>query len=117
GSGSMALYREGAMLRVAIEPPTKDVRFTPSVDRMLDTAANTMGADLLAIVLTGMGGDGGRGVKTVKAKGGRIIAESSDTAIIFGMPQEAIATGAVDEILPLGRIPEAIERFARRQGG
>ena len=42
----------------------------------------------LAAVLTGMGGDGGKGVRLVKARGGRVIAESADTAVIFGMPQE-----------------------------
>jgi two-component system chemotaxis response regulator CheB len=61
-----------------------------------------------------MGGDGARGVRAVKARGGRVVAEAQETAVIFGMPGEAIAAGA-DEVLPLGRIPEAIERFARRQ--
>ena len=116
GSGSIALRREGPLLRVAIEPPDDNVRYTPSVDRMLESAAEAMGADVLAVVLTGMGGDGGKGVRLVKRRGGKVIAESSETAVIFGMPQEAIATGAVDEVLPLGKIGEAIERFARRGG-
>jgi two-component system chemotaxis response regulator CheB len=114
GSGSLALYREDDTLRVSIEPPARNVRFTPSVDRMLETAAQAMGEDLLGVVLTGMGGDGGRGVRVVKSRGGRVVAEAADTAVIFGMPNEAIATGSVDEVLPLGRIAEAIERFARR---
>ena len=117
GSGSMALRREGGQVRVSIEPPDDNARYTPSVDRMLETAAEVAGPDVLAIILTGMGGDGGKGVRVVKRRGGRVIAESSETAVIFGMPQEAIATGAVDEVLPLGRIAEAIERFARRTPG
>jgi chemotaxis response regulator CheB len=53
-------------------------------------------------------------VRALKAAGGRVIAEAPETAVIFGMPQEAISTGAVDEILPLPQMPEAIERFVRR---
>ena len=115
GSGSMALRREGSSLRVSIESPDANARYTPSVDRMMETAAECMGPDLLAVVLTGMGGDGGKGVRVVKARGGRVVAEAQETAVIFGMPQEAIASGSVDEILPLHRMCDAIERFARRK--
>jgi two-component system chemotaxis response regulator CheB len=80
---------------------------------MLESAAQVMGAAVLGAILTGMGGDGGRGVRAVKAAGGRVLAEAQETAVIFGMPSEAIATGSVDEVLPLGKIAEAIERFAR----
>jgi two-component system chemotaxis response regulator CheB len=115
GSGSLALKREGTTLRVEIIPPQPDDRYVPSVDRMLATAAAAMGGDMLGIVLTGMGGDGGRGVKAVKAAGGRNLAEAPETAVIFGMPQEAIATGAVDEVVALPNIPDAIARFAMKK--
>ena len=62
-----------------------------------------------------MGGDGGRGIKSVKAAGGRTFAEAPETAVIFGMPQEAIATGAVDDVVPLGSLPERIARFAQKK--
>ena len=117
GSGSIALRRDGVSVRVTIDPPDPAVRYCPSVDRMFETASETMNDSVLAVVLTGMGDDGVRGVKKVKARGGRAIAEAAETAVIFGMPQEAIATGAVDEVLPLGKIAEAIERFARRTPG
>ena len=57
-----------------------------------------------------MGGDGGRGAKAVKAAQGMVIAEAPETAVIFGMPQEAIKTGAVDQILPMEAIYNAIEK-------
>jgi two-component system, chemotaxis family, protein-glutamate methylesterase/glutaminase len=81
---------------------------------MLATAATAMGSDLLGIVLTGMGGDGGRGVRAIRAAGGRTIAEAPETAVIFGMPQEAISSGAVDDVVPLGGMVDAITRFAKR---
>ena len=94
-------------LKVDITPQQPDDRYVPSVDRMLASAAEAMRSDLCAIVLTGMGGDGGRGIKAVKAAGGRTVAEAPETAVIFGMPQEAIATGAVDDVIALGNIARA----------
>ena len=84
-------------------------RYTPSVDRLFESAAKNFGSDLLAVVLTGMGDDGRNGAIAVKRSGGRVIAESEETAVIFGMPQQAIRSGSVDLILPLGEIPTAIQ--------
>jgi two-component system chemotaxis response regulator CheB len=58
-----------------------------------------------------MGDDGADSIPTIHERGARTIAESSETAIIFGMPAEAIRTGAVDEVLPLSAIPSAIRRI------
>jgi two-component system chemotaxis response regulator CheB len=115
GGASLELVCQDDAVRAHIEPAGPQDRFVPSVDRLFTSAASVCGADLLAIVLTGMGGDGGQGVRAVKGAGGRVIAEAAETAIIFGMPQEAIATGSVDEVLPLSRIPQAIAKFASRK--
>ncbi len=114
GSSSLTVRREGMQLKVDLVPPTPDDRFVPSVDRMLESVARAMGPDALAVILTGMGGDGGRGVRAIKGAGGRVIAESPESAVIAGMPQEAIATGSVDEVLAMGQVGDAITRFARR---
>lgn len=116
GSGSLVLRprdKDGC-LRVDIVAPEPSDRFVPSVDRMLESAARSMGPDALAVVLTGMGGDGGRGVRAIKAAGGKAYAESQESAVIFGMPEEAIRTGVVDQVLPLGQMADAIARFARK---
>jgi two-component system chemotaxis response regulator CheB len=84
-------------------------RYTPSVDRLFASAAKLFGADLQAVVLTGMGDDGCAGAVAVKRCGGQVIAESRETAVIFGMPQQAIESGAVGRILPLHEIPTAIQ--------
>lgn len=114
GSGSMLFCRDGGQLRVEIGAPAPEDRFVPSVDKMFTSASQVMGAELIACVLTGMGGDGGRGVRSVKQAGGRVLAEAPETAVIFGMPQEAISSGAVDEIVPLGQMAAHIARFVRR---
>ena len=82
--------------------------YTPSVDRLFVTAARLAGARLLAVLLTGMGDDGKAGMREVKARGGRTIAESEETAVVYGMPGEAARAGLVDRILPLPAIAGAI---------
>ncbi len=84
-------------------------KYSPSVDRLFESAAKHFGADLLAVVLTGMGDDGRRGAEAVKRAGGTVIAESEESAVIFGMPQQVIRSGFVDRVLPLGQIPTAIQ--------
>jgi two-component system chemotaxis response regulator CheB len=64
----------------------------------------------IAVVLTGMGNDGAKGAQTLKAAGGHVIAQDELTSVIFGMPSEAIRSGAVDEVKPLGSICNAIEQ-------
>ncbi len=83
-------------------------KYAPSVDRLFVSAAKQYGDALTAVVLTGMGDDGRLGVLAVKHAGGTVFAESEETAAIFGMPQQAIRTGAVDRILPLGAIGSAL---------
>jgi len=84
-------------------------RCSPSVDRLFESSAKAFGEELLAVVLTGMGDDGRRGVIAVKECGGYVIAESEQTAVIHGMPQQAIRTGAVDQVLPLHEMAAAIQ--------
>ncbi len=117
GSGSMVVEsRPGGSVGVRIESaaatrPTPKI--VPSIDRMMETAVGQMGRNTMAVVLTGMGSDGSRGVAAVHRAGGVTAAESESTAVIFGMPEAAIRTGAVQEVLPLEAVAAAIVRFAR----
>ena len=82
--------------------------YTPSVDITLKSAAKAYGPKVLGIVLTGMGTDGALGLQAVKSLNGLTLAESEETAVIFGMPREAIRLGGVDRVLPLYDIPQEI---------
>lgn len=106
----------GRVLSRIVRQETGD-KYTPSVDRLFESAAKHFGSDLLAVVLTGMGDDGRRGVRTVKACGGTVIAESEETAVIYGMPLQAVRSGAVDRVLPLHEIPAAIQSGVSRDAG
>lgn len=100
---------EGLQLRVF--PASGAEIYAPSVDRLFRTAGIACGERMAAVILTGMGDDGAEAMREVHERGCRTIAESADSAIIFGMPAEAIRTGAVDEVLPLQAIPDAIRRL------
>ncbi|MCA9513150.1 MAG: chemotaxis protein CheB, partial [Myxococcales bacterium] len=98
----------GGRVVTALRPDLPRDKYAPSADRLFASAAKHFGADVLAVVLTGMGDDGRAGALAVKAAGGTVIAESEATAVIFGMPRQAIEAGAVDRVLPLHEMPAAI---------
>ena len=93
-------------------PPVN--RHKPSVDVLFKSAAECAGHDALAIIMTGMGDDGARGMKVMHDGGARTIAQNEETCVVFGMPKEAIKLQAVDEILPLESIARAIMQFDSR---
>ena len=113
GGSHLELERQGSRVVTRLFPGGPRDRYVPSVDRLFESAAKHFAADVLAVVLTGMGDDGSRGVRAVKDAGGSVIAESEASAVIFGMPQRAIRTGAVDRVLPLAELPECIRRGVR----
>ena len=98
--------KDGTVVRI-VEPSTQE-RFIPSVDAMFDSLAAVFGPRLLAVVLTGMGNDGSRGVRAVKKAGGQVLAEAEESSIVFGMPREAIATGVVDKVASLEKMAREI---------
>lgn len=92
---------------------TEDViRFSrPSIDALFETAADSHGQHVVAVVLTGANDDGCRGVLAVKAAGGRTIAQDPATAERPEMPAGAIASGAVDLVLPVEGIAGELNRL------
>lgn len=91
-----------------IVPPTSSDRYVPSVDVMLESCASIYKNRMMAVILTGMGNDGSKGVRVVHQQGGYVMAESDETSVVFGMPREAIATGVVDRVVPLDRVSREI---------
>jgi two-component system chemotaxis response regulator CheB len=84
-----------------------------SANPLFASAAQVYGDGVIAVVLTGGDRDATDGVQTVRHRGGIVIAQDEATSQIFGMPHSAIASGAVNAILPLGDIAPELERLAK----
>jgi two-component system chemotaxis response regulator CheB len=99
--------RSGLVVELAPRDPSD--KYVPSADRMMVSVAEACGPSTLGVVLTGMGNDGVAGVVAIKGKQGQCLAESEESAVVFGMPYEAIRTGLVDKVLALGNMAAEIE--------
>lgn len=98
----------GFGVRLTRSPPVHYCR--PSVDVMFRSGAEQAGANAVALLLTGMGSDGARGMQLLRGAGARTIAESEESCVVFGMPRAAIELGAAEQVLPLQRMPQAVLR-------
>ena len=108
GSHHLRLSSTG---KIALDPGPRIEGYRPCADVAFESIAAYARALTLGVVLTGMGSDAAKGVKAVKAAGGRVFAQDEATSTIFGMPAEAIKTGSVDEVLPLDGIGPAIGKY------
>src|SRR5690606_8599389 len=84
----------------------------PSVDVLFDSVASAAGRNGMGIILTGMGGDGARGMSAMRAAGALTVAQDAATSLVFGMPDRAIREGGVCEVLALERIAERLLAWA-----
>jgi two-component system chemotaxis response regulator CheB len=97
-----------------VRPRVLSERYAPSADLLMVSAAELFGPRALGILMTGMGGDGVEGLRAIKDRHGRTIAESEETAAVFGMPRGAIRAGLADLVLPRPQIALEMARLCRR---
>lgn len=88
--------------------------FRPSVDVLFRSAASVYGGDVIAIIMTGMGSDGTKGLGALKRAGAYTIAQDEASSVVWGMPGNAVEAGYIDEVLPLSEIPGAVSRLAEK---
>jgi two-component system chemotaxis response regulator CheB len=108
GGRNMVFEVCGGQVTARIVAPSESDRYVPSVDAMLLSCAGIYRKRVAAVILTGMGNDGSVGVRSIKEHGGYVIAESEETAVVYGMPREAVATGVVDRCVPLDKVVSEI---------
>lgn len=104
---------DGMKIRLSQEPAVGGHR--PSVNVMMDSLSKTGFSNIVAVIMTGMGGDGSEGIKKIKTVNrGYVIAQDEQSCVVYGMPRSAVLTGAVDVVVPLKDIWKEI---AKNTGG
>jgi two-component system chemotaxis response regulator CheB len=110
GGHQMEVVRRGAAYAVKVYRGERVNRHQPSVDVLFSSCAQQLGKNALGVILTGMGADGARGLLEMKQAEAFTIAQDEASCVVFGMPKEAIALGGADQVLPLGKIPAALQQ-------
>jgi two-component system chemotaxis response regulator CheB len=89
-------------------------RFVPSVDITMKSAVNVFGSSTIGVLLTGMGSDGAQGLLEIRKAGGITIAESEESAVVYGMPRAAVSSGAALAVLHLEVIGRKVLEYTAR---
>jgi two-component system chemotaxis response regulator CheB len=100
------LVREQSIVR--LRPLAEGDRYCPSGDYLFESVARVYGKHALGVILTGMGNDGARGLRILHEQGGHTFAQDEASCVVYGMPQAAVALGAVTKIEPLGNLAPAL---------
>ena len=103
----LTFRRQGAGVFADLVLRPLDTPHRPSVDVLFQSAAEVYG-NVLGVVMTGMGSDGREGAAWIKARGGRILVESEETCVVYGMPRSVAEAGLADAVVPLDRMADAI---------
>lgn len=114
GHSHMLLERvPGSVYRIVLkrDPPVN--RHCPSVEVLFNATAKVLGSNAVGVMLTGMGKDGAAAMLLMRQAGSYNFAQDEASCVVFGMPREAIAMGAVDEIVPLDKMAERVLSYLK----
>lgn len=115
GGADMLIVRRAGRLMATPKPENKEMVWHPSVELLGRSALEHCDpACVIGVMLTGMGNDGAEAFAELKRRGARTVAESEQTAVVFGMPAELIARGGASVVLPCDRIAQQIIHWATR---
>ena len=114
GDADMIVSQRNGGPIVMAAPAQPQFRWHPSVDRLVSTALQHLGAShLIGVLMTGMGNDGAAAMTRLRAEGGHTIAEAEETAVVWGMPGELVKAGGAEIIAPLDEIAARLLEWAR----
>jgi two-component system chemotaxis response regulator CheB len=107
-AGKHMKVKRRATARIWLDEEPRAALHRPSVDVLMTSVAHVYGNRALGVVLTGMGSDGVEGLRSIRGAGGRTLAESEESCVIYGMPKAAVEAGVVDRAVPLPRMADEI---------
>jgi two-component system chemotaxis response regulator CheB len=112
GDYHLRIKKEGEAVRACLDQSTPENSCRPAVDVLFRSVSEVYGGSALAVVLTGMGQDGLRGVQSLKALGAYVIAQDQATSVVWGMPGAVVGAGLADCVTPLdGVVPEILRQI------
>ncbi len=116
GDQHMTVTRKGTDFLLGLNRDPQENSCRPAVDVLFRSVAQTYGANVLAIVLTGMGSDGTQGAAVIREAGGEVIVQDEESSVVWGMPGSVVAASLADRIFPLSGIaPEVVRRVSTRR--
>jgi len=113
GDRHVRLVRHGARVITELDDSPPVDRHRPSVNVLFESAALAVGSAAIALIMTGMGDDGVRGMLALRHAGAVTLAQDADSSAVFGMPQRAILAGAAEYVVSLADIPQRLLDAAR----
>lgn len=114
GGRHLCLRRNGAEYTLHLNDGPLVHHCRPAVDVLFQSAAEALGPNAVAAVLTGMGADGAAGLKAMRDAGARTLAQDEATSVVYGMPKAAFAAGGVERVVPLDSMASAILEMVKR---
>ncbi len=109
GGKHLRIELRGAGYRVVVAEEPREALYKPSANELMESVGTVVGRRALGVILTGMGYDGREGVKVLKEKGGRALAQSDATCVVYGMPKAIVDAGLADEIVDIDDMAHAIQ--------
>lgn len=108
GHSHLLVRRAGGVLQTELQQTPPVNRHRPSVDVLFDSAAVLVGAQAVGVILTGMGKDGARGLLHMRRAGAQTFGQDEASCVVYGMPREAVALGAVQEVVRLDEMARRV---------
>ncbi len=108
GGKHLKLHQKVSRVEIEITTDPVEALYKPSANVLVGSAAEAVGRRALGVILTGMGSDGLEGVKVLKQKGGRALAQSDASCVVYGMPKAIVDAGLADEIVDIEEMAQAI---------
>lgn len=108
GGKHMSLEGRNSMPYLSISTEPLEALYKPSATVLMESAGKVMGARTVGVIMTGMGSDGCEGMKSLKQKGGVVIAQNEASCVVYGMPKAVVDAGLADEIVELDKLAETI---------
>lgn len=108
GGSHLIIDQKVSRIDLIVTPEPKEALYKPSANVLVSSVAQSLGRRTLGVILTGMGNDGRDGIRELKGKGGRAIAQSDSSCVVYGMPKAIVDDGLADEVVDIDDMATAI---------